>query len=82
MAATEASRIAGEIVSMHTSSDTYGGTFGEIRGDDGKTYVYSGRQFFRNGSWPELGGRVDFVVADYVYATGINRTDKRMGRDV
>jgi hypothetical protein len=37
MAATEASRIAGEIVSMHTSSDTYGGTFGEIRGDDGKT---------------------------------------------
>jgi hypothetical protein len=66
----------GEIVSVHPSQDKYGGCFGEISGRDGRTYVFSGSNMFRNGSHPEVGGKVLFTVAEYSYATDIDRTDK------
>jgi hypothetical protein len=69
----------GEILSVHHSQDPYGGTFGEIRAiPSGKVYIYSGRNFFRNGSVPEVGGQVMFRVVHWSYATDINRVDKRM----
>lgn len=67
-------RLAGVIVSVHPSIGS--GGFGEIRADDGKDYVYSGRNIFRNFSHAEVGGRVTFEVVEWSYATNIDRTDK------
>jgi hypothetical protein len=69
-------RIKGEVIALHESSDAYGGTYGEILGDDGKVYTFSGRHFFRNFSTPELGAQVWFTVLKWSYATDIDRIDK------
>lgn len=66
-------KLSGVVESLSLSASKYGGSFGEIQGDDGKMYVWSAGHVFRNGSHPAVGVRVTFkVIGHGSYATNID----------
>jgi hypothetical protein len=69
-------RLTGEVVSRHPSASQYGGSFGEIRGTDGKFYTFDSGHVFRNFSFARVGAKVAFTVVCYSYATDIDQLDK------
>ena len=69
-------RLCGTVVEAHPSADRYGGTFGEIAGEDGKTYTFNGGHVFRNCSRASVGAKVLFTVVNFSYATDIDQVDK------
>lgn len=69
-------RRVGTVIAVHPSANRYGGTYGEIACDDGKHYVFSGANVFRNFSQAVMGARVSFEVVCYSYATNIDQLDK------
>ena len=68
--------LEGVVVSYHESADSYGGSYGEIKTDDGRCYTWNSGQVFRNFSFAEVGNRMRFTVKDYCYATSIDQIDK------
>lgn len=72
-----AARVKGTVETLHRISGRYGGCYGVIYAEDGKRYVWSAGNVFRNGSaLDEVGASVTFEVAAWSYATNIDRTDK------
>lgn len=69
-------RIVGTIIAIHMSSSKYGGCYGEILGEDGEYYVFSGSHVFRNMSRKALGVKMSFTVVNHNYATHIDQVDK------
>lgn len=70
-------RLSGTVETIHDTPGPYGGGYGVILGDDGKRYVWSARNVFRNFSILDtVGAKVTFEVVAYSYATNIDRTDK------
>lgn len=69
-------RLSGFVVSTHQSKSKYGGDYGEILGSDGKYYVFSAGQVFRNFSVATVGTSVTFRVTDHCYAAAIDQMFK------
>jgi hypothetical protein len=65
-------RLSGVVEVEHLMPGQYGGAYGVILGDDGKRYVYSRGEWFRNCGPRGVGAHVSFVVVSYSYATEIN----------
>lgn len=68
--------MTGTVISVLASAYHYGGTFGEIQGDDGQIYCWSSGNVFRNFSHLDVGVRVSFVVVSHSYASSIDQLDK------
>lgn len=68
---TSSDRMTGVVLVRHPIGD-YGQEYGVIRGEDGKHYVFSNRNVFRNTSHASVGTTVTFRVAEWSYATDIS----------
>ena len=75
-------RLQGKVITNYPKSSKYGGTFGEILGDDGEYYIYSSSHVFRNMSQAKIGAVVTFEVVKYNYATNIDQVNKFKKRDL
>ena len=75
-------RIKGKVITVHPNSGKYGGTFGEILGDDGEYYIYSSSHVFRNFSQAKIGAVVTFEVVKHNYATNIDQMDKHRRKPI
>ncbi len=69
-------RITGVVTSWHASADKYGGSYGEIQTENGKTYTWNAGNVFRNYSRCAVGAHVSFAPVGFGYATDIDQTDK------
>lgn len=67
--------LEGEIVTFHENEHV--GSYGLIRADSGKVYIWSAGHVFRNFSFAVLGQRYRFDVAHFSYATNIDQINKR-----
>lgn len=67
-------RWQGEIVSVHPSGSQFGGYFGEIRSDEGRFFVFSERETFRQGvDLSVVGTRVFFDPCEsHTYARNVS----------
>jgi hypothetical protein len=57
---------------LHPIPDKYGGSYGVILGDDGKPYVWSAGNVYRDMTQMRVGLRVSFQVVAFSYATNIS----------
>ena len=73
---SEQPRLIGTVVTCYPSKSRYGGSFGEIAGDDGRHYVFSDGCVYRNRSHAVERTRVTFTSRDGTYATGIDQINK------
>jgi len=67
-------RIKGVVESKHLHDGL--GSYGTIKAEDGKVYLYYAGSVYRNCSHAAIGASVTFEAVGYRYAIGINDCDK------